>query len=124
FFGTFLMKFIAPARLLFIYAIINVVLLLVAVNLEGAIAVYCLVGVEFFMSIMFPTIFSLSIKRLGSRTKQGSSLLIMSVAGGALLPVIQGRVSDIANIQLSFVVPALCFLFVIWFARRNFAIDE
>lgn len=116
FFGTFLMKYIPPAQLLMIYGLINILLLLVAINTSGLVAVYCLVGVAFFMSIMFPTIFSLGIRGLGSRTKQGSSLLIMSIVGGAVLPVIMGRVSDITNIQNSYIVPCLCFIFIVYFA--------
>lgn len=116
FFGTFLMKYIAPARLLLIYGILNILLLIVAINTTGVFAVYCLVGVEFFMSIMFPTIFSLGIRGLGNKTKEGSSLLIMSIVGGAILPVIMGRVSDVSTIQYSYIVPCLCFLFIVYFA--------
>jgi FHS family L-fucose permease-like MFS transporter len=116
FFGTFLMKYVAPARLLLIYGITNIALLAIAINSTGIFAVVCLVGVQFFMSIMFPTIFSLGIRGLGNRTKEGSSLLIMSIVGGAVLPVIMGRVSDISNIQLSYIVPCLCFLFIVYFA--------
>jgi MFS transporter, FHS family, L-fucose permease len=116
FFGTFLMKYISPARLLLLYGVINILLLIVAINTTGVFAVYCLVGVEFFMSIMFPTIFSLGIRGLGNKTKEGSSLLIMSIVGGAILPVIMGRVSDVSNIQNSYIVPCLCFIFIVYFA--------
>lgn len=116
FFGTFLMKYISPAKLLLGYGIVNILLLIVAINSEGMFSVYSLVGVEFFMSIMFPTIFSLGIRGLGPKTKEGSSLLIMSIVGGAILPVIQGRVSDVSNIQFSYIVPCLCFLFIVYFA--------
>lgn len=119
FLGTFLMKYIAPARLLLIYGVINFFLLVIAVNVTGYFAVYCLVGVQFFMSIMFPTIFSLSIKNLGSKTKEGSSLLVMSIAGGAVLPVIMGRVSDLSAIQISYYVPAICFLVIALFAWKQ-----
>jgi FHS family L-fucose permease-like MFS transporter len=116
FFGTFLMKYISPSRLLLLYGVINILLLIVAINTTGVFAVYCLVGVEFFMSIMFPTIFSLGIRGLGNKTKEGSSLLIMSIVGGAILPVIMGRVSDVSNIQNSYIVPCLCFIFIVYFA--------
>jgi MFS transporter, FHS family, L-fucose permease len=116
FFGTFLMKYISPSRLLLLYGVINILLLVVAINTTGVFAVYCLVGVEFFMSIMFPTIFSLGIRGLGNKTKEGSSLLIMSIVGGAILPVIMGRVSDVSNIQNSYIVPCLCFIFIVYFA--------
>ena len=124
FFGTFLMKYIPPARLLAIYSIFNVVLLILAVMLPGKFSVYALVGVEFFMSIMFPTIFSLSIRGLGSKTKLGSSLVIMSIVGGAIFPVIMGAVSDRTNIQIAYLVPVICFVVIFYFALRNLAVKQ
>ncbi|GAB3290786.1 L-fucose:H+ symporter permease [Hymenobacter humi] len=119
FIGTALMRYVAPARLLATYSLINFFLVLAAVLLHGKLSVYALIGVEFFMSIMFPTIFSLSIRGLGAKTKEGSSLVIMSIVGGAIFPVIAGRVSDASNIQVAYVVPALCFLVVLYFAVQN-----
>jgi MFS transporter, FHS family, L-fucose permease len=86
--------------------------------------VYALMGVEFFMSIMFPTIFSLGIRGLGSKTKEGSSLLIMAIVGGAIFPVIMGRVSDMSSIQTAYLVPAVCFIVVILFALKNLDIEK
>ncbi len=119
FFGTYLMRFVSPARLLAIYSILNVVLLFVAILTNGMFPIYALIGVEFFMSIMFPTIFALSIRGLGSKTKIGSSLVIMAIVGGAVFPVIMGRISDLTTIQTAYIVPALCFLVVFYFALRN-----
>lgn len=116
--GTFLMQFITPSRLLLIYSIANFGLLLATVLVGGKFALYALIGVTFFMSIMFPTIFSLGISGLGSQTKIGSSLIIMSIAGGALIPVIMGFTSDRTNIQTAYIVPAICFLVVAWFAFK------
>src|SRR5688572_27794509 len=124
FVGTFLMKFIAPSRLLAIYSIINFFLLIIATLIDGKIAVYSLIGVEFFMSIMFPTIFSLGIRGLGSKTKKGSSLLIMSIVGGAIFPVIMGRVSDMSSMQTAYLVPGFCFLVVFYFAVKNFKLEK
>lgn len=121
FVGTALMRYVSPHRLLAVYSVINLVLLAVAVTSGGMVAVFALVGVEFFMSIMFPTIFSLSIHGLGRDTKLGSSLVIMAIAGGAVLPVIMGRVSDVSSIQTAYVVPALCFLVVWYFAAKTTA---
>lgn len=67
---------------------------------------------------MFPTIFSLGIAGLGGQTKLGSSLLIMAIAGGALLPVIMGHFSDLYSIQTAYIVPLLCFLPIAWFALQ------
>ena len=124
FIGTFLMKYISPSKLLLIYSVLNFVLLLLAVALTGKFSVYALVGVEFFMSIMFPTIFSLSIRGLGSKTKEGSSLVIMSIVGGAIFPVIMGAVSDRSNIHTAYLVPALCFIIVFYFAYKNLNVKK
>lgn len=124
FIGTYLMRFVAPPRLLALYSVINVALLILAVLTEGMVAVYALVGVQFFMSIMFPTIFALSIRGLGEKTKIGSSLVIMSIVGGAIFPVIMGQVSDISSIQTAYIVPAVCFLVVLYFAIKNNSIKH
>lgn len=124
FVGTFLMKFVSPPRLLAIYSIMNILLLLLAVFSKGMVSVYALVGVEFFMSIMFPTIFSLGIRGLGPKTKEGSSLIIMSIVGGAIFPVIMGQISDLSNIQTAYLVPAACFIVIFLFALKNSTVKE
>jgi FHS family L-fucose permease-like MFS transporter len=117
--GTFIMQYVKPALLLTIYSIINIMLLCFIVFIGGSISIYALIGVEFFMSIMFPTIFSLAIKGLGEHTKKASSYLVMSIVGGAILPVIMGRVSDATNIQYAYLVPTVGFMVVLYFAIRN-----
>jgi FHS family L-fucose permease-like MFS transporter len=119
FIGTFLMKYIAPRSLLVVYSLISAGLLAVAVSTTGMTPVYALIGVQFFMSIMFPTIFSLSIEGLGGHTKLGSSLLVMAIAGGAIFPVIMGKVSDLYSIQIAYLVPAVCFLVVLAFGWKT-----
>lgn len=122
--GTFLMKYIAPPKLLATYSIINILLLIVAVATQGKFSVFALIGVEFFMSIMFPTIFALSIRGLGSKTKEGSSLVIMAIVGGAFFPVVMGRISDASSIQTAYLVPAACFIVVFLFAMKNINIEK
>jgi FHS family L-fucose permease-like MFS transporter len=124
FIGTFLIKYISPSKLLATYSILNFFLLILAVMLDGKFSVYALMGVEFFMSIMFPTIFSLAIRGLGPKTKEGSSLVIMSIVGGAIFPVIMGRVSDASNIQTAYLVPAFCFLVILYFAIKNISVTK
>jgi len=124
FIGTFLMKYIAPSRLLALYSIINIALIIAAVLLKGKSSVYALMGVEFFMSIMFPTIFSLSIRGLGSRMKEGSSLVIMAIVGGAVFPVLMGWLSDQTNIQTAYMVPAICFAVILYFATTNLKVKK
>jgi FHS family L-fucose permease-like MFS transporter len=81
-------------------------------------------GVFFFMSIMFPTIFSLSIRGLGAKTKLGSSLVIMGIVGGAIFPPIMGRISDLTNIQTSYLVPVICFVYIGYFAIINLKVKK
>lgn len=119
FVGTFLMRFVTPAKLLAIFALLSVVFTLISAGIDGMFAVYAMVGVTFLMSIMFPTIFSLAIGGLGKNTKQGSSILIMSIVGGAIVPLIMGRLSDWFSMQTAYVVPAVCFVVVLLFALRN-----
>lgn len=125
FVGTFLMRYIAPPKLLAFYALMNVLLCVVAINAHGMVPVYTVIGIAFFMSIMFPTIFSLGIKGLGSDTELGSSLIIMSIVGGALLPPILGLISDrTQNIQMGYIVPLVCFAFVFWFGWKGHEVRE
>ena len=120
--GTFLMRYIKPAVLLAVYSFANVVLLAVIITIGGHLSIFALIGVEFFMSIMFPTIFSLTLKGLGDKTKLASSLLVMAIVGGAIFPVLMGRISDAANIQYAYIVPAICFVVILYFAIRIRAI--
>ncbi|WP_214229516.1 L-fucose:H+ symporter permease [Pedobacter sp. B4-66] len=113
--GTFLMKFIKAERLLAIYAVASMILCAVAIVAHGTVALFAVIGIAFFMSIMFPTIFSLGIKDLGKDTKFGSSLIIMSIVGGAILPPAMGYISDIADIQVGYIVPLICFAVVFLF---------
>lgn len=120
FLGTILMKFIAPNKLLAIYAAINILLSLVAVTATGMVTVYTVIGICFFMSIMFPTIFALGIKDLKGDTEFGSSLIIMSIVGGAILPPIFGRISDTTgNIQLGYFVPMVSFIVIFFFGWKG-----
>ena len=123
FLGTILMKFIAPNKLLAIYAAINILLSIVAVTATGMITVYTVIGICFFMSIMFPTIFALGIKDLKGDTEFGSSLIIMSIVGGAILPPIFGKISDVTgNIQMGYLVPLICFIVIFFFGWKGYKV--
>ncbi len=120
FLGTFLMKYIKPEKLLSLYAFINIFLCLAAMFIHGMMAIYLVIGITFFMSIMFPTIFALGIKDLGSDTKFGSSLIIMAIVGGALLPPVFAWIADTTkNIQYSYIVPLLCFVVIVYFGLKG-----
>jgi FHS family L-fucose permease-like MFS transporter len=117
--GSYLMKFVAPRRLLAIYALINTVLTAIVIMRLGWISIIALFSTYFFMSIMFPTIFALGIGNLGKLTEKASSFLVMSVAGGAFCPPIMGAVADHWNMSIAFLIPLCCFIFIGYFAIRG-----
>ncbi len=124
FIGTALLRSMHATTLLGASAGIAAVLAAVAVMGSGMAAVGMLIALQLFMSIMFPTIFSLGIEGLGSRTKLGSSLLVMSIAGGAVIPPIMGAISDRHGIQVAYLVPLACFIMVLLFARTAKRLSE
>jgi FHS family L-fucose permease-like MFS transporter len=122
--GSVAMRFMRPVVLLVTYSVINCGLLVLAYFLDGRLSVYAIMGVPFFMSIMFPTIFSLSIRGLGEKTKKASSLLIMGIVGGAVIPLLLGRVSDMSNIRIAYLMPLICFLYILYFALTNIRVKS
>jgi FHS family L-fucose permease-like MFS transporter len=123
--GTFLMQYIAPKKLLALYATINILLSVLAIVGTGMVVVYTLIAIAFFMSIMFPTIFSMGIEGLDHNTKIGSSLIVMSIVGGALLPPVLGLISDkTGNIQNGYIVPLICFIVILLFAVKGQATQK
>jgi FHS family L-fucose permease-like MFS transporter len=115
FFGTWLMTYIKDHRLLTLYGGAASLLCFVAVFAGGPVAVYAVLGTNFFMSIMFPTIFALGVKDIGLHMKLGSSFIIMAIVGGAIVPPVMGLIADSVGIQWSFLLPAVCFVMVIFF---------
>lgn len=113
--GAFIMRRFAAEKVLAVFAAGAVLSALVATFAQGPIAMYGLITVGLFTSIMFPTVFALSIRGLGPLTEEGSGLLIMSIAGGALV-FLNGLVADHYGIQWAFAVTALCELYVLFFA--------
>jgi FHS family L-fucose permease-like MFS transporter len=122
--GSVAMRFMRPVILLVTYSIVNCGLLVLAYVLDGRFSVYAIMGVPFFMSIMFPTIFSLSIRGLGEKTKKASSLLIMGIVGGAVIPLLLGRVSDMSNIRIAYLMPLICFVYILYFALTNIRVKS
>jgi len=120
FIGSAMMKRIAASRLLSLFAAASLICAVVALLATGLISVWAVVLIGFFHSIMFPTIFALSIKNLGQLTKRGSSLLVMAILGGAFFPAIMGRISDVSSIQTAFVVPLLCYVFILYFGVSGY----
>ncbi len=118
FVGTALMKKIKPPFLLTVYAFINIVLCAIVWKGAGWLGIYALMANFFFASIMFPTIFSLGIKDLGRHTKKGSSLIIMSIVGGAIVPYAMGLLSEKTTAD-AYIIPMLCFIVVAWFGYKG-----
>ena len=118
--GSTMMKRIAAPRLLSVFTAGCLVCVTVALVATGIVPVWAVVLIGFFHSIMFPTIFALSIKNLGPLTKRGSSLLVMAIIGGAIFPAIMGRISDASNIQVAFLVPLVCYIYILYFAVSGY----
>ncbi|SIS34797.1 MFS transporter, FHS family, L-fucose permease [Chryseobacterium joostei] len=105
----------APARTLSIFAAINVVLLISAMVNQGEMAMYSILGIGIFNSIMFSNIYTLAISGLGKYTSQGSSLVVMAILGGAIVPIFQGYLADQFGVQHSFIIPVFCYLVILIF---------
>ncbi|PZP49873.1 MAG: MFS transporter [Pseudopedobacter saltans] len=108
-----------------IFAIINVILIIIGLLSSDAISVNMLLGIGLFNSIMFSNIYTLGIAGLGKYTSQGSSLLVMGIVGGALLPLIQGLIADNVDLKISYIVPVLCYAYIafygFWCKKKNIA---
>jgi FHS family L-fucose permease-like MFS transporter len=113
--GTYFLKFISPSKLLMIYALINTLLILLVVLTLGTVSVIALFACYFFMSIMFPTIFALGIRDLGSLTKKGASFIVMAIVGAALCPPIMGAIADSYGMAVGFLIPMFCFAYIFYF---------
>lgn len=105
----------APARTLSIFAAVNVVLLISAMVNHGELAMYSVLGIGIFNSIMFSNIYTLAISGLGKYTSQGSSLVVMAILGGAIVPIFQGYLADQFGVQHSFIIPVFCYIMILIF---------
>ncbi|MCF8714994.1 L-fucose:H+ symporter permease [Joostella atrarenae] len=130
--GTYLLKFISSGKLLLFFSIIGIAFLLGAIFINNIVGLFCLVGVSFWMSPMFPTIYGIALGDLTEeQSKVGSAGLIMSIVGGALLPKMQALIidlggSDVSDITIlgvpevnfSFILPILCFIYIGWYGYK------
>lgn len=105
----------SPGRTLAVFACVNVVLVLITMFTNGTVAMWSILGIGLFNSIMYSNIFTLGIAGLGKYTSQGSSLLVMAILGGAVIPVIQGAVADIIGVQHALILPVICYLYIVYF---------
>ncbi|MEL0639687.1 sugar MFS transporter [Pseudoalteromonas aliena] len=115
FIGSALLQKIAPSKAIAFNAFSVIALLLITIFTQGDIALYSVLAIGLFNSIMFPTIFSVAIEKLGSLTSKGSGWLCLAIVGGALVPLLQGLIADTVNIQQSFFVPMICYVFIAWY---------
>jgi FHS family L-fucose permease-like MFS transporter len=115
FVGSALMAKFSPRKLLAAFAGINALLVLTTMLTRGDTAMYSIIAIGLFNSIMFPTIFALGIERLGPMTSKASSLLIMAIVGGALVPYVQGVLADHIGLQHAFFLPLLCYLYIVFY---------
>ncbi|PWJ42611.1 sugar MFS transporter [Sediminitomix flava] len=123
-FVAFILGKSVAGRTLGIFASVSVILILVAMFTNGNIAMWALIGVGIFNSIMWPNIFTLAIKGLGKYTGQASSLLVMAILGGALIPLVQGYLADIIGVQMSFIIPVVCYLYILFYGFYNSRKEE
>jgi FHS family L-fucose permease-like MFS transporter len=118
--GSWLLGFIKPGKLLGLYGLINTFLILFVVMGLGTVSVVALFSSYFFMSVMFPTIFALGIRDLGTLTKKGASFLVMAVAGGAFCPPLMGLIADKFNMAKGFLIPMFCFIVISYFGYSRY----
>lgn len=119
-FGTSLMSRVEPRRVMSFYSVAAVALVLAAFLLGGLAGVTCIMLTYFCQSIMFPTIFALSTRGLSpAESKLASSLVIMAIVGGAVLPPIAGLLSQAGGMKMALLVPLFCFLYVIWYVMKG-----
>lgn len=116
FVSTAIMSKVSATKLLMIYAVINTILCAVILSGVAYLSVIAAIGVFFFMSSMFPSIFAMGVKNLGSKTKIGSSFMIMAIVGGAIMPYCMGKLADHFGTHIAYALPLACFIIVILYA--------
>ncbi|MBQ2006539.1 MAG: MFS transporter, partial [Bacteroidales bacterium] len=122
---TYFLKYVSPAKLLGIFAVAACAFTVGVVAIQGVAGLYCLVGISMCMSLMFPTIYGIALEGLDEDAKFGAAGLIMAILGGSVLPPLQARIIDCDSVagfpavNLSFVLPLICFIVIAIYARRT-----
>ena len=120
FIGSLLtLRIFRPGKVLAVHALAASALVLITMASSGPVAMWSIIAVGLFNSIMFPTIFTLAIDGLGKHTGQGSGILCMAIVGGALVPVVQGALADGIGIHHCFIIPAVCYLYIAWYGLKG-----
>ena len=118
FIGFAVMRTVSPGKVLGFNAACAMALIVISINSSGSLAMWSILGVGLFNSIMFPTIFSMALHRLGKLTGNGSGILCMAIVGGAIVPFVQGYFADRIGIQMSFYVPLACYAYILYFGLK------
>jgi FHS family L-fucose permease-like MFS transporter len=124
FLGAALQRRVSPAGYLLVSAMAALCAIIAALFTKGMMAVVCLIAVGFLASVFFPTIYSIAIEGMGNRTAKASGILTMGMIGGAILPVLQGKFADMAGLQYSFIMTALVYGLVIYYALKYYRKNE
>ncbi|WP_286263117.1 sugar MFS transporter [Thalassotalea atypica] len=119
FVGAVVMQYISAGKVLCFNALMAIMLLLCTVMLDGPIAMWSILAVGLFNSIMFPTIFSLAIRGLGDAASRGAGVLCLAIVGGAILPLIQGVLADTLGVQLAFLLPTVCYFYIAFYGIKG-----
>lgn len=117
---TFLLKYLKPGSLLMYLSILAIALLIPVIFVGGLFGLYALVGVSGCMSLMFPTIYGIALKGVGDDAKLGAAGLVMAIGGGALLPYLQAYMIDTFNVNISYMLPLICFVFIAIYGYRSY----
>ncbi|NIG55912.1 L-fucose:H+ symporter permease [Chitinophaga sp. Cy-1792] len=123
FIGTWLMRYIAPNKLLASFAFGSIMMCLIVAQAWGTVSYVALFMINFFFSIMFPTIFSLGLKDLGKHTQQASSFISMGVVGGAFFPFLMGRIAN-HNVAGAYYLPIICYLVIFLFGFKFYKVNR
>jgi FHS family L-fucose permease-like MFS transporter len=119
FIGSALMQKLNPGTVLGAAAMVACLLVTASILTTGQVAMWSIILVGLFNSVMFPTIFTLGIDGLGKLTGQGSGILVMAIVGGAIIPIAQGALADRIGIHLAFILPAVCYLYIVYYGLRG-----
>ena len=119
FIGAAVMQKLPAGKVLGFNATMAIILVIIAMSTSGQLAMWSILLVGLFNSIMFPTIFSLALNGLGKHTAQGSGILCLAIVGGAIVPLLQGALADSVGVQLSYVLPILCYIFIVFYGLRG-----
>ncbi len=117
--GAYFLQKVNPSKMLMACALGAIALVTVAILSTGYVSIVSLSIVGLCTSVMYPILFTLSIKNLGAYTKTGSSLIIMSIVGGAIVPPLMGLISDMYSIRFAFVLPILCYAYILYYAQKG-----